>query len=431
MTLEDAFALALRSHRSGNLPMAERIYRAILTAVPDHVDSLHFLGLLLHQGGASSLGVELIRRAVALRPDYVDALSNLGNVLCAMGRPAEAAEVWRRVVALAPHPQAYNNLGVLLKGEGRCEEAAAALRRAIDLDPGRGDAHFNLGNVLMLLGRADEARSEYRRAVELDPGFIGAQEALARTLVQSGRCEEAREVFEMLLAASPGNPIAHHVLAALTGRDVPDRASDEYVVQAFDSFAETFEHVLTTLGYRAPEVLSAAAAAVLEDRAGSLDVLDAGCGTGLCGPLLRPLARRLTGVDLSAEMLARAQARGLYDELVRAELTGYLGDHAGGFDLIVAADTLIYFGDLAPVLSAAAGALRGDGVLAFNLEDGGEAIGASGFRLQPNGRYEHGEEAVRHRLDEAGFGQVTIRRDALRREWDRMLTGLFVLARRT
>ena len=39
-----------------------------------------------------------------------------------------------------------------------------------------------------------------------------------------------------------------------------------------------------------------------------LDVLDLGCGTGLMGAEIHPLARTLVGVDLSSQMLENAPA---------------------------------------------------------------------------------------------------------------------------
>ena len=99
-----------------------------------------------------------------------------------------------------------------------------------------------------------------------------------------------------------------------------------------------------------------------------LDVLDAGCGTGLCGVLVAPFARRLVGVDLSEGMLAHAKEKNVYHALMKAELTEYLRDNSEAFDLIVSADTLVYFGDLEGVIAACAGALRPNGLLVFTLE---------------------------------------------------------------
>ena len=108
---------------------------------------------------------------------------------------------------------------------------------------------------------------------------------------------------------------------------MPARASDAYIEKTFDSFAASFDAKLAKLlDYRAPALVAEMLAHAGVDAARSLDVLDAGCGTGLCGPLVAPYARRLVGVDLSEAMLDRARARNVYDELVTGELTAYLRD---------------------------------------------------------------------------------------------------------
>ena len=148
------------------------------------------------------------------------------------------------------------------------------------------------------------------------------------------------------------------MLSACSGRDTPARASDGYVQQSFDSFAASFESKLAKLAYRAPALVSAMLDDAGLEASRRLDVLDAGCGTGLCGPLISPYARRLTGVDLSAGMLAQAKEKNIYDELLQTELTEYLRGQTEAFDVIVSADTLVYFGGLEEVVAAAAGALR-------------------------------------------------------------------------
>jgi predicted TPR repeat methyltransferase len=160
----------------------------------------------------------------------------------------------------------------------------------------------------------------------------------------------------------------------------------------------------------------------------SLDILDAGCGTGLCGPLVAPYARRLTGVDLSAGMLAQAQEKQLYDELLQTELTGYLRDHPNAFDVIVSADTLVSFGALKEVVAAAALALRNEGLLIFTLE---HAVGesASDFRLQTNGRYIHARRYVERLLAGAGL-TAEIAHAELRMESGVPVAGLVIRARK-
>jgi predicted TPR repeat methyltransferase len=103
-------------------------------------------------------------------------------------------------------------------------------------------------------------------------------------------------------------------------------------------------------------------------RPGGLDILDAGCGTGLCGALLRPFANRLHGVDLSPGMLEKARADGHYDALIECELTAFMDARPQHYDVIACADTLCYFGDLHSVVKAAGVALRMAGRFAFSVE---------------------------------------------------------------
>ena len=193
------------------------------------------------------------------------------------------------------------------------------------------------------------------------------------------------------------------MLAACSGRDVPARASDAFIEETFDSFAGSFDSKLAKLSYRAPALVAEMLADSDVEASKSLDVLDAGCGTGLCGPLVAPYARRLVGVDLSARMLAQAQARNVYDELVKRELTAYLRDSPGAFDVIVSADTLVYFGPLEDVVAAAANALRPGGRLIFTVE---ELIGAgsdAGYAISPHGRYSHTRQYVERVLADANL----------------------------
>jgi predicted TPR repeat methyltransferase len=156
-----------------------------------------------------------------------------------------------------------------------------------------------------------------------------------------------------------------------------------------------------------------------------LDVLDVGCGTGLCGPMVAPYARRLVGVDLSAGMLAHAKEKNVYDELLKTELTEYLRDNRGGFDLIVSGDALVYFGDLKDVVAAAA--LRPNGLFVFTLEHaiGGEADVDYHFEL--HGRYSHAPAYVEQLLTVSGL-QPEIAHAELRMEAGASVAGLVIRA---
>ncbi len=158
----------------------------------------------------------------------------------------------------------------------------------------------------------------------------------------------------------------------------------------------------------------------------NLDVLDAGCGTGLSGPLLRSTARFLAGVDLSSEMLAKARARNVYDELVQAELVAFMESRPLGFDIVNCADTLVYIGALEQVMVAARRCLRRKGVFAFTVEALSEEI-LIPFKLAMTGRYVHSGSYVRETMESAGFSETECRSVDLRREGGANVRGIFSL----
>ena len=238
--------------------------------------------------------------------------------------------------------------------------------------------------------RPREAALCFSKVITLRPKDPEARRLLALAHCTLGELEKAEEIFQEWLEDDPDDPIARHMLAACSGRDVPPRASDAFIEKTFDTFAASFDSKLAKLSYRAPalvtEMLKRSGIAPTK----SLDVLDVGCGTGLCGPLVAPYARRLVGVDLSERMLEQARGRNVYDELVKDELTAYLAGCDETFDVVVSADTLVYFGALDAVAGAAAKALRPGGQLFFTVE---ELVGA-GYSLAASGRYRHSREYI-------------------------------------
>lgn len=425
-----SLAQAIQLHRQGQLDAAEISYRQILQRNPRQIDALHFLGVLLSQRDRHQEGAESIRRALAIDPRYADAWNNLGNALAGLDRWDEAAEAYRKAGELAPaNASARCNQGVMLLRARRFEEAAAAFRDAIALESGLVEAHFNLGKALSALGQYDPAIAAYQEVIRLHPTHAMAYRSRGILLYRLERGDEAIAMFRDWLALEPDNPVARHMLAAHSRQDVPERAADHYVQELFDGMAESFDDHLHQLDYRAPELIASAVAARYGPPAGSLDVLDAGCGTGLCGPSLRPYARRLTGVDLSPRMIERARARGDYEELAVAELTAFLIGYPAAYDLIVSADTLVYFGQLEPVSSAAAAALRPGGRLAFTVERVAEPDAPAGFDLGSSGRYRHSEAYLRRTLAQAGLAVETLEPTTLRLEAGQPVEGFLVMAR--
>ncbi len=392
---EPSLGTAIEAHKGGRLVEAEAAYRSILRRQPNNADALNFLGMLTCQAGDPKAAAGLLQRSVEVDPSNPHAWLNLGNVLLMNGDKDAARAAFGKATELAPNlPIAWFNLGVCL---GRCR-------------------------------LPDEAASALHRALQLEPGYVPAYVSLATLLHYLGNYSEAAQVYREWLVHDPGNPMAMHLLAAATGEAAPARANDGYVRQLFDDFAESFDENLSALRYRAPELIAERLKREVASDA-SREILDAGCGTGWCGPLLRPMARRLVGVDLSQGMVDKARARTVYDELVVQELSQFMRGVPNAFDVVASADTLVYFGSLEEPLAAARGCLRKGGILVFTVERLDPALCSDPYRLEPHGRYSHSEAYVRDTALRAGFVTATSESHVLRRERGQDVVGHLVLAR--
>ncbi|MDQ0074398.1 putative TPR repeat methyltransferase [Variovorax boronicumulans] len=429
LVLGEALAQAVTLMKAKQLDAADELLARILESEPGDPDALHYQGLLRHAQGRADESIALIGRSLTLQPAQSGAWNNLGNLLIEAGRVDDAMRAYENSVSFATGDEAadaLSNIATLERGKGQWQAAERVSRRAIELRPAFSEAWYNLSIALMEQGRIHESVIANSRAVVLQPRNMSARGRVIRALELLGEREQALGMYREWLAEAPGNPVVSHLLAACEGH-TPARASDGYVETVFDSYAGSFDASLEKLHYRAPELVARAVRDMFGPPAARIAVVDAGCGTGLCAPLLRPWASHLAGCDLSVGMLQRADQRGGYDVLHKAELTHYLHTQPGRFDLVVSADTLCYFGDLHEVLAAAARALRPTGGVVFTVE--AMPGGPDDFRLEGSGRYRHAAAHVEACLAAAGFDAVRIEPIVPRREAGQDVQGWLASAR--
>ena len=423
---DGAFAEAVNHQRAGHLRPAKRIYERILRAQPKHADALHLLGVLESQAGRHGAAAGLINKAIRINPHYAESHYNLGNALTARGDVDEAVASYRRAIDITPtYAKAHYNLGNALHERGRPDEAIASYERAIEIDPNHAKAHFNLAKALAGQGRPDEAITGYRRAIAVDPGSEKAHRNLGALLMDQGRPDDALGNYQRALAINPDSQSTRHLIAALTGA-TPDTAPAEYVKEVFDEYAEGFDaHLVNDLSYQAPKELRAMLTGFLPSRALCTHAIDLGCGTGLAGAKFRDLTKKLWGVDVSPQMIARAEKKNIYDHLETSEIVNYLKTSNSIFDVFVAADVFIYIGDLRELLSQVYRTAGGGAFFVFSTElhDG------DGFVLRETARYAHAHAYVENVLRQNGFSIVDHKTAPIRKERGSPVSGCYYIAK--
>jgi len=269
-------------------------------------------------------------------------------------------------------------------------------------------------------GELPQAFNRFRAATQYDPGCGRAWRHLGNLFRRSGELAAASECFEKALASGDDRQLNEFFLSAVgIGAPVP-RAPNHFVQALFNQYAHRFEaHLTSELKYCAPQLLHGL---VSRDSPHHFArVLDLGCGTGLAARVFTTASGRVTGVDLSQEMLVRARESLLYEELVHASIEDYLATSVKSYDLILCCDALIYIGELSTLFTCVRRALAPGGSFAFTVES---CEAESGFDLLPSLRYAHSERYIRQLAELSQLSVLGVARGTLREEDREAVQGL-------
>ena len=418
-------SLAMALMRVGRLEDAIESFRHAIELGLNHPQVHHHFGIALLQKQQYIEAEVALRQALKTDPTMHEAHYHLGEALGRQNKFDAAAGSFKAALKQkSDFARPYYGLGVIYGLSGKLEQAVDAFRKATEQNGNYADAYQGLAAVYHRTNHIEEARENYRKAIEIRPTNLQARFGLGMAAELAGDIDESLHQYEAILRQRPDFVDLEYHAAAISGRGVPAVSPETYIVSVFDAYAENFDdHLVKTLKYRGPEIL---VDAVMKVKSGDgLDIVDLGCGTGLCGRLLRPLARNLVGIDLSPSMIEKARGREIYDELLVSELTAALLERPGKFDLATACDVLNYFGDLSPMFAASAVALRPNGLLAFTVEAGAD----KDFVLDKTRRYVHSEAYIRRLADEHGFDVVRLTHKVLRVERGKDVDGVIVILR--
>ncbi len=457
----------------GNFAGAEKAYRQAMVAAPQQSGGYQRLAELLQQTGRNDDLVKHVDiclqkfpdEAVFLKMQAVGAAANenydiaipalakafaantldhevadaLGSCLQNINHYDEAVLYHAHALELQPANAPYAlRYGLAFMGVGEHEAAMELFRHAVNLSPNFIDAYAYLGYELQNLGQPEEAREIFKQGLERDPDHANLNFFYGRLMQELGESAAAIKHFDTTVAAKgPEAETAEFLSASIKG-DNPEKAPEKFIRGLFDYYAPSFEtSLLGSLQYRAPAVLHEllnrpAVTAVHDITKGKQRILDLGCGTGLMGVALKNYAEKLVGVDLSHNMLIRANEKGIYHETRRQDITAYVNEMPqGAFDVVVAADVFIYVGNLQPAFLALSNKLSSGSLVAFCCEKLPEEGDSQNYRLQSTVRYAHKDSYIRKLAADHGFEILTTDESPVRQQASQPVDGLhYVLAKK-
>lgn len=396
-------------------------YYKALELDPNHAASLRHLGQLLLQQNQFSSAIEQLTKSLALEPD-ADAEHNLATALLKINNIKDAKIHFEKALTINPkHVPALENLATTYLTEHHLEPALKYYLQAVMLEPS-AETFYNIGVIFMHQDRHQDAINNFLQALTHQPDYLDAHLNLAATYLKQEKYAAAELHYQAALKLKPDDQEIIYLLKALSQKNTPDAAPTEYLQHLFDQYAPYYdEHLTKHLLYQVPELMHKA----LLERSHPEDwrILDLGCGTGLAGAKFRPYAKELIGIDISAQMIAIATEKNIYDKLKVADVKEALLEFHH-LDLILAADVFTYIGNLSHIIKTVTHALNQKGKIAFTIEK----TDSYPFILQKTARYAHNVGYIESLAEQNLLSIVHQQQITLRQQFNQPVLGyLFIL----
>ncbi|MDF3054569.1 MAG: tetratricopeptide repeat protein/methyltransferase [Gammaproteobacteria bacterium] len=432
-------------------------YRKAISLKPDYADASYNLGNALTKQGKFEEAIEVLEKALKYQPQHAQIHAHLGQLFLRLSQYDKAIKHCRTCLELDPdHTEVHHQLAVALTHEDQYEEAVTYYRETLKRDTHHVEAlhnlgalylvkresdlaltcylrlllinpdidtYYNLGVIYFYQDKHEDAINYFLKVLEFEPNHFNAHLNLGACYIKKEHLDKAAEHYEMALSLKPDDPEILYILAALKQKNLPNTTPQIYIENLFNQYAPHFDQHLTKyLDYRVPTLLSKAVTNFIGAKDADWDILDLGCGTGLCGQSFRVFAKKMIGVDVSEKMLAAAKEKNIYDVLERIDIHLAIKKYAP-VDLILAGDVLGYVGDLTELFALTKDALKPNGLFAFTVEKG---VG-NDFKLQNNARFAHSKSYIKRLAAENGFTVVCEENAILRMQKQEKVEGYVFL----
>ncbi len=393
------YNLGLLLLKNNQLEAAKKQFKNVLTLHPDHLDAQFYMGVLLLESNELDKAEQAFQEVLANNSEHVQALTNLGVIALKRDKGQLAIDYFTKALGFDnAHEEARNNLAATFIHHDRFENALMHYDVLLQQDPHNIEYLYNSGVAQMALGHLQEAIDHFETILTLQDNHFATLNNLAAIYIRLEQREKAITLLERAQAAEPGDEASRFMLQALTGHEKNPAASPAYVSNLFNNYAIYYDqHVQGPLHYMLPQHIGRLLHRLHCNNLSN--TVDLGCGTGLCGIVLREVSKHLTGVDISAKMLAQAKDKEIYDKLVEDELITFLEQDKQFYQLAVAADVLPYLGELEALFAAVQERLAKEGLFIFSHE----ISTTQPWQLQESARFCHHPDYIKTLCEQYGF----------------------------
>ena len=352
--------------QNGELDKAISAFKKVISLNANFAPAYNNLGNILKHKCNFAGAIKAYKKAISLNGNFTEAFSNLSTVFEKTGNFDEALNAVSNAITLSPHnAQAQNNKGVILQAMQRYDEAKLAYEKAIQIDQVFADAIYNIGELYLEEGNWQEASVRYKRVLEIQPDSAAALYGLGKCYMKLGKKDLASINFEKSKVLDTENVLGNDLQLALMNKEhVPNKTPENYLKDFYRKKSKTWGKE-KGINYQGHAIIEDALKTVNFTK--PLNILDLGCGTGSLGKFLKPFSNSLVGVDISPDMLSKANYDSSYDCLHLNEIESFLSKNLDTYDLIVAAAVLIHFLSLEDIFSLVNKNLNDNGSFVFSI----------------------------------------------------------------
>ena len=408
----------------GNSIEAIRFLNKSIEIDENYVDAYYNLAHIFQSLDKNQEAIDCYNKTIEIRPNYFAAYNNLGNIYREQRDFEASLDCFKKAIEINPkYADSYNNMGNALTEMGELNAAVDSFKTALEIKPQFAEAYFNMGKAYQDHEKYSDAINCYWGALKINNQYADAHYNLGMIYRELGDFEKAIAQCRTAFSIDPTNySEAEHLVSAMLG-ETTKAAPRKYVEGLFDAFAESFDDMLVNkLEYKTPRKIAEILKLNIPDN-DITKILDMGCGTGLLAPYLKTYCDHLIGIDVSQKMLKKAEVGNHYTNLIHSDIVDYIRKTKDKFDLFIAADVLVYIGDLDLLFKLIKQSNSSGGWLAFSTEH----IETSTYELRSSGRYAHSKSYIDSLCEKYGYAIKDFAVENLRKEKGEFLSGGFYL----